>query len=326
MAQFDLPLEELEVYLPAREEPPDFDAFWAQTLAEARQHPLDATFERVDSGLSLVEAYDVTYNGFAGQPIKGWLILPRQRSGPLPCVVEYIGYSGARGHVHDWLLFANAGYAHFIMDTRGHGWSGRPGDTPDIETEPSSPQAPGFMTRGILHPRTYFYRRVYTDAVRAIEAARSHEAVDAGRVAVTGGSQGGAITLAAAGLQTDVSAAMPDVPFLCHIRKAVELVDTDPYQEIVRYCKTYRDKIDRVFETISYFDCVNLATRATAPSLFSVALRDDICPPRTVYAAYNHYQGPKSIRIYPYNNHEGGQAFQQLEKLKFLAELWGYTG
>ena len=265
----------------------------------------------------------MTYNGFGGQPIKGWLILPRQRSGPLPCVVEYIGYSGGRGHVLDWLLFANAGYAHFVMDTRGQGSSGRPGHTPDTEVEPSNSQAPGFMKRGILNPRTYYYRRVFTDAVRAIEAARSHEAVDASRIAVTGGSQGGAITLAAAGLQPDVAASMPDVPFLCNIRVATEITDCDPYQEIVRYCKTQRDKIDQVFETISYFDCVNMAARAQAPTLFSVALRDDICPPRTVYAAYNHYSGPKTIRIYRYNNHEGGQSYQQAEKLTFLANLWG---
>lgn len=323
MTQFDLPLSELQVYLPTREEPTDFDAFWAQTLAEARQYPLDARFERVDNGLTLVETYDVTYNGFGGQPIKGWLILPTQRSGALPCVVEFIGYGGGRGHALDWLTFANAGYAHFVMDTRGQGSNWRPGDTPDVEIEPGNGHAPGFMTRGVLHPRTYYYRRVFTDAVRAIEAARSHEAVDASRIAVTGGSQGGAITLAAAGLQPDVAAAMPDVPFLCHIRVATEITDADPYQEIVRYCKTHREKVDRVFETISYFDCVNFAARAQAPSLFSVGLRDDICPPRTVYAAFNHYGGAaKDIRIYRYNNHEGGQTYQQVEKLKFLADLW----
>lgn len=323
MTQFDLPLDLLQEYLPERDEPADLDSFWAQTLAESRQYPLDAHFERFDSGLSLVETFDVTYNGYAGQPIKGWLILPRHRTGPLPCLVEFIGYTGGRGHVYDWLTYAVAGYAHFVMDTRGQGSSGRPGHTPDVETEPSNSQVGGFMTRGVLHPRTYYYRRVYTDAVRAIEAARSHEAVDASRVGVTGGSQGGAITLAAAALQPDVAVAMPDVPFLCHIRKATEITDMDPYNEIVRYCKTNRDKIEQVFQTISYFDCMNLVPRAKAPALFSVALRDEICPPRTVYAAYNHYSGPKHMKVWQYNNHEGGQAFQTEAKIEFLRQLWG---
>ena len=94
---FDLPPEELETYLPAREEPSDFDAFWEQTLAEAREFPLDATFEPVDYGLKTIETFDVTFNGYGGQPIKGWFLLPVQRQEPLPCVVEYIGYGGGRG-------------------------------------------------------------------------------------------------------------------------------------------------------------------------------------------------------------------------------------
>lgn len=118
---FDLPLEELRVYRPPRPEPTDFDTFWAQTLADARRHPLNARFAPFEAGLRLVEAFDVTFNGYGGQPIKGWLLLPRARSGPLPCVVEYIGYGGGRGHPVDWLLWSNAGYAHLVMDTRGQG-------------------------------------------------------------------------------------------------------------------------------------------------------------------------------------------------------------
>ena len=69
----------------------DFDSFWANTLAEARAFPLDAKFEHVDYGLVAQETFDVTFNGFGGQPVKGWLILPAQRKAPLPVVVEYIG-------------------------------------------------------------------------------------------------------------------------------------------------------------------------------------------------------------------------------------------
>lgn len=322
MAFSDLPLEQLEQYRPARNEPADFDTFWSQTLAEARAFPLNARFEAQENGLRLVEAFDVTFNGYGGQPIKGWLILPRQRSEPLPCVVEFIGYGGGRGHSFQWLLWANAGYAHFIMDTRGQGSSWQTGDTPDPEPEGTNPHFPGFMTRGVLSPQTYYYRRVFTDAVRAVEAARSHPAIDQERIAVTGGSQGGGISLAVAGLDAQVSAAMPDVPFLCHYRVATELIDTLPYEEISRYCKIHRHKVETVFNTLAYFDGVNFATRATAPALFSVGLKDDICPPRTVYAAYNHYQGQKQIKVWSYNVHEGGGPYQDAEKIKFLGALW----
>ena len=123
------------------------------------------------------------------------------------------------------------------------------------------------MTKGILDPKHYYYRRVFTDAVRAIDAARSHPEVDASRIAVTGGSQGGGITIAAAGLVPDVVAAMPDVPFLCHYRRATEIVDTYPYKEIADYCHIHRDKVDTVFNTLSYFDGVNFAARAKAKSI-----------------------------------------------------------
>lgn len=319
---FDLPLEQLQVYRPERPEPADFDDFWAQTLAEAARFPLEARFEPLPTPLKLVESYDVTFNGYGGQPIKGWLMLPRQRQEPLPCVVEFIGYGGGRGLPLDWLSFSIAGYAHFIMDTRGQGSAWRTGDTPDLELEGGNPQFPGFMTRGVLAPHTYYYRRVFTDAVRAIQAARSHPAVDPTRLAVNGGSQGGGIALAAAGLVPDLAVAMPDVPFLCHFRRATEIVDSAPYNEIAKFCQRHRDKIDTVFATLAYFDGMNFAARARAAALFSVGLMDEICPPSTVFAAYNHYHGRKQIKVWPYNHHEGGETFQTAAKLEFLAEEW----
>src|SRR5215212_9980740 len=121
MALFDLPLDQLQTYLPAREEPVDFDSFWQSTLEETHVHPLNATFEKVDYGLVAQDTFDVTFNGFGGQSVKGWLILPAQaqRTGKLPCVVEYIGYGGGRSFAIEWLLWASAGYALFVMDTRG---------------------------------------------------------------------------------------------------------------------------------------------------------------------------------------------------------------
>ena len=187
MAFFDLPLDQLKTYLPARDEPSDFDAFWKSTLDEARTFPINATFEKVDYGLVAQETFDVTFNGFGGQPVKGWLILPTgrtQRAVPLPCVVEFIGYGGGRQFGFDWLLWSSAGYAHFVMDTRGQGSTWSTGDTPDLYADGGNAHYPGSMTKGILDPKHYYYRRVFTDAVRAIEAARSHDSVDTTQIAV----------------------------------------------------------------------------------------------------------------------------------------------
>lgn len=313
----DLPLEELRAYRPAVAEPADFDAFWARTLAESRALAVPPVVEPVETPLTEVEAFDVTFSGFGGDPIKAWLLLPRSGTGPLPTVVEFNGYGGGRGFPHERLAWSASGYAHLFMDTRGQGsvW-GSGGSTPDPHG--SGPAAPGFTTRGIDSPETYYYRRVFTDAVLAIDAVRSLDRVDPARVAVCGGSQGGGIAIAAAALASDLVAAMPDVPFLQHFERAVGFSDADPYAEITRYLAVHRDAKARVFATLSYFDGVNFAKRAQSPAFYSVALMDPICPPATVFASHNHWAGASSIEVYDFNEHEGGQGHHWRRQAQWL--------
>lgn len=320
MPRFDLPLAELEQYSPVVREPAGFDDFWSLTIAEARRQDAPPEVVPADTSLKLVEVFDVTFPGFAGEPVKAWLTRPAGVDGPLPAVVEFNGYGGGRGLPGERLGWAAAGYVHLFMDTRGQGsmW-GSGGQTPDPHG--AGPASAGFMTRGIQDPTTYYYRRVFTDAVRAIDAVRNLPGVDADRVSVCGGSQGGGIALAAGALSDGLVAVMPDVPFLCHFERSVGLTDSDPYQEVVRYLAVHRGAGERVFETLSYFDGANMAKRADASALFSVALMDTVCPPSTVYAAYNRYAGPKQIEVYTHNNHEGGQAYQWAAQARFLAGL-----
>lgn len=318
MALFDLPRDQLVKYAPDLEEPGDLEPFWATTLAEARSSAKPPVFEPLDCGLTLVDCFDVTFSGFGGEPVRAWLHLPAGVSAPLPIVVKFIGYGGGRSLPHEVDTFVLAGYGCLRVDTRGQGSAWTPGDTADPAG--AAPAAPGFMTRGILDPHDYYYRRVYTDAVLAVEMIRNHARANAERIAVAGGSQGGGITLAVASLVPDLWAVMPDVPFLCDFPRATEIVEKDPYAEIVRYLSIHRDHVERAFATLAYFDGAVLVRRATAPALFSVALMDHTCPPSTVYAAYNAYGGPKEIVEYPFNDHEGGQVFHQAEQLRWLAK------
>ncbi|MFF7098954.1 MULTISPECIES: acetylxylan esterase [Streptomyces] len=318
MALFDLPLDELRTYRSRSVEPEDFDAFWSTTLEEARAYDLDVRYEPVDTGLSTVRVYDVTFAGFGGHPVKGWLRLPAGATEPLPLVVEFVGYGGGRGLPHENLLWASTGRAHFMMDTRGQGstW-GAGGDTPDPVG--SGPAHPGHMTRGIDAPETYYYRRVLTDAVRAVEAARAHPLADAGRTVVAGESQGGGIAIAVGGLMPDLTAVAPDVPFLCDFPRAVTLTDRRPYREIGAYLSTHRGRTAHVLRTLSYFDGVHFAARGRAPALFSAALEDQTCPPSTVFAAFNAWaHDEKAIEVYDFNDHEGGGPYHQVAKLDWL--------
>ncbi len=313
----DLPLDQLRCYFSPTPAPPGLDAFWAGTLREARACAREPVVSPVGSPLRTVQVHDVTISGFGGAPVKAWFVHPSDATEPLPCIVDFIGYGGGRGHATDWLLFPSCGYSTLVMDNRGQGSSWQRGDTADPQAG-AHPSYPGHLTAGIQDPATAYYRRLFTDAAMAVAAARSLPLVDADRIVVNGGSQGGALALAAAALDGRVRAVMADVPFLSDIRRAVTLVDTDPYREAAAYLRIHRDQVDRALATLDHFDTIHLAARCSSPALFSVGLMDDVCPPSTVYAAYNAYAGPKQIVEYPFNGHEGGGSDHVQAKLAWL--------
>ena len=301
----DLPLAELRDHVSSSVEPQDFDAFWESTLTEARGHRWQPSLTEAESPYATVDVLDMTFPGFDGEPVKAWVVRPKHAIHG-ETIVEYVGYGGGRGLPGERPHWPLAGYTHVLMDSRGQaGTWGTGGDTSDPHG--SGPSSGGPVTWGINDPATYYYRRLFTDAVRLVDAVRTFDFVDAERVYVTGASQGGAISLACAGLVPDVAGLMSDVPFLCDIRRSTEIATTAPYTELARHLAVYPHLVDRLFGTLSYFDGTAFARRATAPALFSVALMDDIVPPGGVFAAFNAYAGAdKQIEVYPFNGHEGG--------------------
>jgi cephalosporin-C deacetylase len=313
----DLPLDQLRAYRTEAVEPADLDRFWRATLGDARSVGAPVTAERVETGMTVLDTYDVRFPGWGGQRVAGWLHVPTGQTEPLPAVVQYIGYGGGRGLPHENVTWALAGYAHLVMDSRGQASGGSVGVTPDAVG--SGPAYPGMMTRGILDPREYYFRRLITDAVRAVDAARSLPQVDETRLAVAGGSQGGGLAIAAAALGEDVRAALVDVPFLCDIARGLWTATTGPYLEVVAYLAAHRDAASTALRTVGYVDGVHLATRATCPAIFSVALMDTTCPPSTGYATYHAWAGEAELREYAYNGHEGGGPQHQRVQLDWLA-------
>ncbi|MFC3897241.1 acetylxylan esterase [Lentzea rhizosphaerae] len=278
----DLGLDALWEYRSSYTRPDDFDSFWDSTLAEARSFPLKVEAVPVETPLRTLDVYDVTFSGFGGDRIRAWLRTPEGETG-LPAVVQYHGYGSNRGSAVENLTWASAGFAHLqveVRDQRG---------------------GAGFMTRGIADRSTYFYRRVFTDAVRAVDAVR---ALGSPEVAVIGNSQGGGIALAVAGLVPDLAAVHAQAPFLCDFRRALNVCGRPPYTELTTYIAENR-RTD-VFPTLSYFDGVGFAARAVAPAWFSIGLMDDIVPPSTVFGAYHAYAGPRQIQIWEHSAHEAG--------------------
>jgi cephalosporin-C deacetylase len=142
------------------------------------------------------------------------------------------------------------------------------------------------------------------DNLRAIDYILSKPEVDSKRVVVTGGSQGGGFSLAAAALDSRVTHCMVDLPFLCHFQRAMEISSEGPYPEIMTYLKFHPYLESQVMKTLSYFDNLNLANRIKAKTLVSVGLQDTVCPPSTVYGTFNQIKAPKEMVVYPYLAHE----------------------
>jgi cephalosporin-C deacetylase len=313
----DLSEAELASYRTDQTLPDDFSEFWQSTLSEARSLAGAVTVTPVETPLSTVDVYDVTFPGFGGDPIRAWLRVPAGASGPLPTVIEYVGYGGGRGRPWADLFWSSAGFAHFLMDTRGQGGNWSVGDTPDTAGS-GGPQFAGVMTRGILSREDYYYRRLITDAVLAIDAAAGLSLVDETRIAVRGNSQGGALSVAASALSPHVRASAAVVPFLSDFPRATVITNALPFREIGEFLKVHREKAAAVYETLRYFDTVNFARNSTVPTYYAAALMDAVTPPSTVYAAFHEHRGPTSMTVWPYNGHEAGD----VDELPLLVEFF----
>jgi cephalosporin-C deacetylase len=313
----DLPEEALRAHRTSAREPADLDGFWAARLAEARSVAAPPEAIEVETGLTAIRTWDVRFSGWGGQRIAGWLRAPAAATGPLPAVVEYVGYGGGRGSVLDGLAFAAAGFAHLVMDTRGQGSGWSTGVTAD--SGGTGPEVPGVMTRGLASAEQYYYTRFFTDAVLAVDAVRLLPGVDGSRVAVTGGSQGGAGALAAGALAVDVRAVVARVPFLCDIPRAITITDARPFHEIVQYLAIHRDEAQHVLDVLAHIDGAVLASRITAPLLVTAALMDEIVPPSGPFAAFNAARSEvKEILVHPFNGHEGGGPEDVAAALRFI--------
>lgn len=301
MPLYDKPIDELVVYKPPLTREADFAAFWQTTLQEASRQPLNATLEKLEYPALGCTVHRLIYGGWQGARIAAWYLKPLG-DGPFPGLVQYHGYSGSKSDVFSYLPWALQGYAILAVDVRGQS-----GESNDPAPYPGG-HVKGWMTQGITDPDAYYYRGAYVDCVRALDWLCAQPEVDASRIGVMGMSQGGGLTLAVAALDERPVLAMPEMPYLCHFGRAVAMAVRQPYLEIPDYLKRWPEREATVWRTLSYFDNMNLAPWIKCPVLMTVGLQDDICPPSSVYAAFNWLNAPKEMRVYPYHNHEMVQA------------------
>lgn len=205
------------------------------------------------------------------------------------------------GGVHTALNWALQSAAEFGLLVRGHSM--------------------GWMTQGVLPPDHYYRRRVYMDAICAIEWSATQKDVDGNAIGVPGIIQGGGLSLAAAALsELPVAAIVADYPYLCPSRRAVDVALEGPYGAVKEFLTRNgrHDVENQRVKILSHFDAMNFAPDIHCPVEVAVGLVDTVTTPSTTFAAYNHIpDGDKATFVYRYFGHEPMPLFQS-EKLSFL--------
>lgn len=254
--------------------PADFDEFWAATLRRAGRTPLDPVLTELPvRSTDQVAAYDVRYGSLDGVRVAGWYTRPRGE-GPFPGLLLIPGYISEPTIATTW---SELGYAVLSVAPRG---KLRANDVVD-------PGYPGLLTCDLADPETYAYRGFYADVVRGFDLLRGLSEVDSERVGVHGSSQGGGLGIVTAALRAgEVACLCAGAPYLCGIMTAPRLTRSYPYHEITEYLVAHPEQAEAAAHTAAYYDGLNFAPKATAPTMVYLGLSDDVCPPETGFAVY----------------------------------------
>lgn len=265
---------------------PDFDQFWAETLAELAKVPIDAELT-LDPKHSNDEAksYIVKMKSFGGVTIGGYLCMP-VKPGKYPVIIDYLGY-GAYPPFYDPAKYTDR--IGFLLSVRDQGIF-RQGHR-------------NWIHRGLDSKENFYYRGAFCDVVRAIDFVCSLENADTDHILARGESQGGAFTLISVSLDHRIKAAAPSVPFLGDFRDYFKIVGW-PLTGVMKEAAKNGISQEQVFDMLSYFDVKNFVTRIQCPVYMGFGLQDATCPPHTNFAEYNLIPTAKHWWVAPYGGHE----------------------
>ena len=317
---FDLPIEQLKDYRGKNPCPSDFDSFWDRNLAEMRS--IDPKIELIAAEFTApnVECFHLFFTGVGGARVHAKLLRPANAPSPHPAVLLFHGYTGDSGDWFDKLGYVAAGFTVAALDCRGQ--AGLSEDRGGV----TGNTLHGQIIRGLNDalqgsPEKLLFHQIFLDAAQLAKIIMEMPDVDTDRVGVTGGSQGGALTVACAALEPRIKRAAPLFPFLSDYMRVWEMDQAkDAYKELQEYFR-HSDPMHKfeatVFEKLGYIDIQFLASRIHAEVLWGIGLMDTICPPSTQFAVYNKLTSPKKMVIYPDFGHEllpgwSDQSFQFL--------------
>jgi len=301
----DMPIHELETYLGKNPKPADHELYWGRGLAELDELSLQYELVPADFQSDIADCYHLYFTGVGGARVHCKYVKPKITKLNGPGIVIFHGYSGNSGEWMEKISFAAEGISVLAMDCRGQG--GLSEDNLQVQ----GPTIRGHIIRGLEDPNPdrLYYRNVFLDTVQTARILMSMNHINPNRVGSYGYSQGGALATVCAALEPRVKELVAVYPFLSDYKRVWENMDisNSAYEEISYYfrvCDPNHLREKEIFEKLGYIDIQHLADRIKANTLWVTALKDNVCPPSTQYAAYNKINSNKEMLLYHEFGHE----------------------
>ena len=316
----DMPLEKLKEYQGRNPRPDNFDEFWDASIAEMNAIDPKAEFKPYQLCSKIAEFYELTFTSTKGARIYAKFAKPKLIDVKAPAILQFHGLSGDSGHWSSLLNYVSQGYVVAFMDCRGQG-----GKSEDVgETLGTTYTTP--CVRGLDgDPKDLHCRDLFLDTAMLARIVMGLDYVDEARVGVTGGSQGGALSIACAALVPSIKLCAPVYPYLSDYKRVFEMDLNKGAYEGLRYYFRHFDpthaREEEIFTKLGYIDIQYLAPRIRAKVLMGTGLMDTTCPPSTQFAAFNKITSEKQVVIYPDYGHETLKGHSDLI-FNFMSELW----
>lgn len=289
--------EQIKCFTPV---PKDFEAFWQRALKEAGKVDLEPEyFDVPDASNDKLVTKLVRLHVGKEKWIYGYLTMPTHPRGGCPVVLCPPGAGSSKVFPSDY--FGNEGMIFLKIEIHDND----PRIPDDEYNLMRAKKCDGYMRRGMASKDTYYYKDVYVGCARAVDFLCSLPEWDGKNVIVTGGSQGGALTIVTAALNEKVTMCAPFYPALCDLTGFLHQRAGGWPKYFSGFYKDGKTDIpnDQAVETLQYFDVVNFARILKVPTFMSWGYSDDTCSPTSVWAAWNAVSAPKEKDITPSSGH-----------------------
>lgn len=302
---------------PTVAKPADFTAYWEKAKTDLAKIPMDARMTLVPERCTEnVNVYHVNLQNFRmGTRLYGILCVPK-KEGKYPAILQVPG-AGVRAYTGD-IANAEKGFITFQI-----GIHGIPVNLdPSVYSSLGGGALAGYWNYNLDDKDRYYYKRVYLGCVRANDFIVSLPQYDGKNLAVTGGSQGGALSIITAALDPRVQYLAAYYPALSDITGYLHNRAGGWPHMFDKNNLAFNNKKEKI-ETVGYYDVVNFARELKIPGYYSYGFNDEVCPPTSMYASYNVITAPKELFLAQETGHWTYP--EQIEKLTswLLAKLKG---